>query len=446
MLRHPALAGMPRAGRSSPIHLEWYGPVKGQPRGTLLSKTPQGWSLEAINEPSRAEPVAVALIEDEPHLEKLGEFDGTVRRAECASASVTVLNGALAGTDGPVPACRVRFDGVGHATLTALADSVPLRVPRAGLAASALAALGKEQPGIASGIAPATESGTAAAAAGAIVADLATTLFQWTALIGAEADQDGKPVHQARVAIRRLRSALSVFRAVTACDETGSLIAGLKDLFGRLGQVRDWDVFLAETGPELAAAVPDEPRLAALLKAARQRQATARAELKSWLSSPAWRRLGVSLAAFAALRPWEPDRDGGILDAAQQQVAAFARDHLRHARKRLLKAGPNLSELRPEALHDLRKRCKRLRYAAEFFAPLFDEKPARRFLKRLGRVQDALGHMNDAAVAGHLMGKLGRGHEFASGAVQGWAAARAGMTRKSLDDCWRRLRKAEPFW
>ena len=472
MLRHPVLAAMSRPGRGSPVRLEWYGPVNGRPGLTLLCSTPQGWQLEQAGaEDGRAafpaSPSVVVgaaadaaiLVDDASSLEKAGGFEGTLRQAQCGAGAITVLNGHLAGQAGPVPACRVRLSGIGYAAVTELAGDLPLRAPRAVLALAALTALGKEPSRPPPG-APLIAAGTVGEAVDSIVAQLVAAVLHWAPLIGAEPDRDGRAVHQARVAVRRLRSALSVFKDATACAEAEALVAALRDAFGRFGSVRDWDVFLAETGPALAATLPDDARIAALLDAARQRQAAARAELKAWLLSPAWRRLGVALAAFAALRPWEtggddaaripagPDSSSGTdrADVLRQDATGFARSHLRHARKKLPKAASALETLPPEALHDLRKRCKRLRYAAEFFAPLFPAKPVRKYLKRLGDVQDVLGRINDAAVAGQLMGKLGRGHEFASGAVQGWAAARAGNSRETLGNCWRRLRKAEPFW
>ena len=66
----------------------------------------------------------------------------------------------------------------------------------------------------------------------------------------ADADVDGpEPVHQMRVALRRLRSAVTVFRRMLDCPELQAANAGLKALSARLGPTREWDVFLGETAP-----------------------------------------------------------------------------------------------------------------------------------------------------------------------------------------------------
>ena len=67
--------------------------------------------------------------------------------------------------------------------------------------------------------------------------------------------------------------------------------------------------------------------------------------------------------------------------------------------RKLREGGEGIGDHSFEALHELRLEAKRLRYAAELFAPLWGGKAARRFLKRLAALQEALGTVNDAAVA-----------------------------------------------
>ena len=76
------------------------------------------------------------------------------------------------------------------------------------------------------------------------------------------------------------------------------------------------------------------------------------------------------------------------------------------------------------------------------------ERPARRFLKRLAALQEALGLLNDGVVAGALMGELAGagGAELAGGMVRGFVAARAAGARTAIRRAWKRLRRAGPFW
>ena len=115
--------------------------------------------------------------------------------------------------------------------------------------------------------------------------------------------------------------------------------------------------------------------------------------------------------------------------------------------KRVRHAGRDLAALPLPALHELRKDCKRLRYAAEFFLPLFPEKPARRFVKRLSALQEELGTLNDGATAAGLMAHLGRAERIhAAGLVEGFVAAGATASRARIGHAWKRFRRAEPFW
>ncbi|MFC7609924.1 CHAD domain-containing protein [Teichococcus aestuarii] len=75
-------------------------------------------------------------------------------------------------------------------------------------------------------------------------------------------------------------------------------------------------------------------------------------------------------------------------------------------RRKLLKGGREIESLDDHALHELRLEAKRLRYVAELFAPLWPGKPARRFLRRIGALQEALGLSNDTVAARALVASL----------------------------------------
>jgi CHAD domain-containing protein len=183
----------------------------------------------------------------------------------------------------------------------------------------------------------------------------------------------------------------------------------------------------------------------ALLSAAQRRRHAAYSELRAYLASPAFRRLEVELACACVLRPWDSESAPDPL--LQQDTALFAAGALDHQLKRVRRAGRGLSTLPVEALHELRKDCKRLRYAAEFFLPLFPDKPARRFVKRLAALQEELGALNDGAVATGLMAHLGRAERsYAAGVVEGFVAASAAASRARIGQAWKRFRQAAPFW
>ena len=277
-----------------------------------------------------------------------------------------------------------------------------------------------------------------------VIGGLLDTMLHWSAT--ADDGSSPVPVHQMRVATRRLRSALSIFRHAAACPEVEPLSAALRETAAQLGAARDWDVFLAGTGVQVAAMFPDERRLTALLAAGRRRRGAAYAGLRVHLADVAFRRQAVSLACAAVLRPWvgrDPAQDA-ILQADTEEFAAAI---LARRLRRLRRDGRGLRHLPIPALHELRKDCKRLRYAAEFFQPLFPDKAARRFIRHLAALQEALGLLNDGAAAAGLLAQLGRtGQGYAAGLVIGVAAGSANAVRAEVRQAWHAFRHADPFW
>ncbi len=101
----------------------------------------------------------------------------------------------------------------------------------------------------------------------------------------------------------------------------------------------------------------------------------------------------------------------------------------------------------PEERHAVRIAAKRLRYIAEFFAPLFPRKRARAYLKALTGVQDVLGRLNDATTALRVANESGGTQaDAATGAVRGWVAAQAAALEPEIASAWRRFARAKPFW
>ena len=201
--------------------------------------------------------------------------------------------------------------------------------------------------------------------------------------------QDGpEPVHQMRVAVRRLRSAIKVFGRALRCPTLDAADAGLKALAARLGPTRDWDVFLTETVVAITDAFPEEKRLQRLLVAAERRRRAYHEALRVYLGGSEFRGLGIALACLAASQDWHAE-----LDEAQQAELVlplddFAARELNRRLKRLVQVDGHLAGLEPPALHAIRLRAKRLRYAAEIFSLLYPAKATSRYLRRLSKLQD----------------------------------------------------------
>lgn len=369
---------------------------------------------------------------------------------------LTVLHGMIRTVMHEHPTCRLLIHGPADASTTIalqLAQVVRLSVPRASLAEEALAAArGTAPQPRALGAPVLSKDFSVAEAFDHILAHLTDVILYWAPLAAA-GDDGPEPVHQMRVATRRLRSAFSVFRRVTASPGVAEADAGLKALAAILGPARDWDVFNAGTGAEIGAAFdgerPEGQALAKLLAATERQRVSGYDGLRKFVASPEFRLLGIRLAALAATRSWEADIEEAAHAELEAPLEDFAGAVLTRRWRRMADIGKDIRDLETEELHRIRLRAKRLRYAAEFFAALYPAKPARRFIKRLSVLQDRLGHLNDGAVAAGLLEALpGSGAEraFAVGAVRGFVAASGGSSRAGIAMAWKKFRRQDPFW
>lgn len=209
-------------------------------------------------------------------------------------------------------------------------------------------------------------------------------------------DRNAAALHQSRVAIRRLRSAFSIFKPMIG--STGAdLREGFRWLSSELGDARNLDVLLERAGPG---------QLRDRIIVARE---IAYDRVCEVLSSPRVRLLMLDFAEWAAGDTWA----GSIVGDANSEKSArkFAIKALNRFRRKVKKDGRDLANADDRARHILRKDAKKLRYAAEFFASLFDRKGQKRHYKRFVRalqsLQDQLGSLNDLATAPAVLEKLG---------------------------------------
>jgi len=272
----------------------------------------------------------------------------------------------------------------------------------------------------------------------------------WGNLDAAYDGRDPEGVHQLRVAVRRLRSALTLFKPVLAAERRAALADEARWAMGQLGPVRDRDVFATEMLPPVAAARPNDAALAALRATAEDARERAYGELRGAMASARWTRFVLALARRTHARGWYDDADAATQLALAEPLGAFADRLLAKRAKAVKKAGKNFAELDAEARHEVRKSLKKLRYAAEFLRGLYPEKPTKRYLKRLSRLQDAFGHMNDTATAETLLGELIDPSEprlaEARGLVLGWYGRAAAEADAELVADWEEFVAAEPFW
>ena len=243
-------------------------------------------------------------------------------------------------------------------------------------------------------------------------------------------------LHQSRVALRRLRSALSIFKDV-ADDQTAERLRGeVKWLANTLGRARDLDVLTASSDPEY----PYFDQLAAAKEGAYADAAAA-------LSSDRARTLLLDLCEWLSAGEWlDASGDAGVRNGLVVDLAARSVDRLR---RKVRKKGRDLDTLHEMERHDVRKDAKKLRYAVEFFGALFDGKKRvrrrGRFLAALEVLQDRLGEINDLAVAGRIAADAG----LAPAAAEGVIASKQKQQSKLLDaacEAHDAFCDVKPFW
>jgi inorganic triphosphatase YgiF len=269
---------------------------------------------------------------------------------------------------------------------------------------------------------------------------------------GLLADDDPEWVHQVRIGTRRLRSCLALAVRYLPLAAIDPLMVELKWLAGSLGAARDWDVFATETVPAFAAQFAADPARVPEIRRLRARIATrrhaARAAARAAVRSPRFQLLvlGVGALCSAPKRETAAPADGQAGDDVPS-VKAFSKKLLERRHRRLVRRAEDCAPGTPEERHALRIAAKKLRYAAEFFAPLPQRKRARAYVQALAGLQDVLGRGNDAVTAARLVTLVARGDDDrTAAALRDWIAAQGAATVPLLAPAWARFAATRRFW
>jgi CHAD domain-containing protein len=246
-------------------------------------------------------------------------------------------------------------------------------------------------------------------------------------------DDDVTAVHQARVATRRLRSDLHTFRELLQGQPVQELRAELRWLGGELGAVRDLDVLRArlhEHSARLpAASAHTAERVVRRLDADRQE---AGRELGAAIKSERYEHLRESLLRASSHLPFNDD----ARDATPADVAKAVKRPWRKLRDAVGELGDEPSD---DALHQVRIRAKRARYAAEASEPLFGKR-MRRFAKAVTAVQELLGEHHDSVVAEAWIAKTAEqcstSEAYAAGMLAQVEREYAFAARAAVGDLW----------
>jgi triphosphatase len=163
-------------------------------------------------------------------------------------------------------------------------------------------------------------------------------------------------------------------------------------------------------------------------------------------------RFLLSLGLAIEQRSWRNDVASEDLGILTEALTKFASRVLTRLERKALKRGRHFRQMRPEARHKLRLTLKKLRYATEFFLPLYSSRAStKKYLKQLSRLQDALGEAKDIKTSRTLLAEI-REHvddpdaHRALGAVTGWQGHLQLAGAGRLNDRWRKFKRTPPFW
>jgi len=233
---------------------------------------------------------------------------------------------------------------------------------------------------------------------------------------------DPEFIHQARVALRRLRSAIKLFAPVLPAEFVSTYGQTWQTLASALGEARNWDVFLGETLPPIQQAFPADKDIKRLRKAALVRAKSARQSITALL---AVREFPCLLLEFtAAVYTLDGSPTLSLTDFCQQQIRRYSKK----ARQLALRH----NELTPEERHKMRIAFKKLRYSIEFFTPLLPSRRLKPYLAALGQLQDELGLINDHVTAECLIADALDGRP--AGPAQGWIIGRHQLLVSTLNE------------
>jgi inorganic triphosphatase YgiF len=258
-----------------------------------------------------------------------------------------------------------------------------------------------------------------------IIANCLSHLFPNATAIALE-NYNSDHVHQARVAIRRLRSALKIFQPYHA-DLPPEWQDQLQDIFQQLGATRDRDALAESLIPQLEAA--GSPLLQ--LPPAPQDQT----DIGQLFRTSATVDLILQLLRFS-----QDESDNQHKSSHKILCKGLSKLH-----RQVCKDAENYQKLDIESRHRTRKRVKRLRYNVEFLQSLFPEQEVKSYLKALKPLQESLGHYNDLFVAEELFRPYVKKQPKAW-FVLGWLEAEQQRLSEQAALQLQKFAETEPFW
>ncbi len=282
--------------------------------------------------------------------------------------------------------------------------------------------------------------------------------FQNHVLTNHDAAADGRNsegVHQLRIGLRRLRSALRLLRGIMPPEILGGFLENARSAANDCSAARNWDVFLTETLPKIVDGCKNLGDFGSLQLAAEKQRGEAYNSVRHLLSAEPYVRFHLALGMWIGSAEWQacamasPGLSGPVI--------SFATTVLIDSHRRVHKRGEHFRRLSPQALHRLRVAAKNLRYIADSLGSVMEDltrkqKRTRRYFRDLSRLQTQLGYANDMVTTCQLIEALSNdcwstpAVSQAAGVVVGWSAHSVSESNMLLRMAWQTFRRREPPW
>ena len=279
-------------------------------------------------------------------------------------------------------------------------------------------------------------------------------------VLAAEGNIEG--VHQARVGLRRLRAAISLFTPILRDMQSAAIKGELKWISSELGPAREIDVFIAHVVIPATDDRTHQRGAASLNRNIRHRRIEAVEDIRVAIQSDRFRLLILDIWAWIEFGDWTNTKDEFAKTLQRQPIATLVNAEMQRRRMKLLKSDFKSGQLDAAGIHKLRIQAKKLRYACEFFEGVFGSRKAKRrrreFSAAVEHLQDTLGDLNDISVNGGLAERLaettpggkddGRSADqaFAAGRLMGREDSRIVSVLTKSKRAYSSFTKAKQFW
>ena len=274
--------------------------------------------------------------------------------------------------------------------------------------------------------------------------------------------RDAEALHQVRVALRRLRAAISLFSDIVSDNRIDAIKNELRWLAREFGPARDLDTLFIEVLKPLRKQHANEPGFISISKMFARKRLKSHRQAQEAVQSARFRTLVLDTAEWVEAGLWCKSEDPQIRARRDMPIEVYAAEQLSQREKKIRRRGAKIGDLSPEQLHRLRIQVKKARYAAEFFSSVYrGKKAAKRFKiikSSLMQLQNCLGGINDVTtrkvLCTDIIARPGRGltaeqnrhRAFAAGLIIGDQQAQIQQLLDRARKAYSRFDSAKIFW